>query len=341
MEPLTYISPENPREPEPPRYSYKRILFFVAIALVFIILGSTKNHSISISNPFNNNDDGGIALPFQTPDPDYDMPAKESDRIDILIMGIRGENDVDADTGGPLLTDSIQLFSYSKTTGKSSLVSIPRDLYVTIHDNKKDKINSAYEYGLSHSSNSLKFIKEKISQITGVYVDQVVVFDFSSFQEIVDALGGVDVTLAVPFSESQQWGYAFSLPAGVNHLDGKNALYYARSRYSSSDFDRSRRQQQIIFAIKDKLLQLNFLSDPVKSFSILNLIRNDIKTDIGIWNIKQTLDLANEVKVDQIKRSVISTENFLIEGKENGSYVLTPKTGNFGEIKKFFQDILK
>lgn len=337
MEPISYTPPEILEAPKP-RYSLKRVSVLVGIALVFILLGS-KQRNISIINPFSHNGDG-TALPVQTPDPDYDTPVKESDRIDILIMGIRGENDPDADTGGPLLTDSIQLFSYSKTTGKSSLVSLPRDLYVTIHNNKKDKLNSAYEYGLSHSSNSLKFIKEKISQISGVYVDQVVIFDFSSFQEIVDALGGVDVTLTAPFSESQQWGYAFSLPAGPNHLDGKTALYYARSRYSSNDFDRSRRQQQIIFAIKDKLLQLNFLSDPVKSFSILNLIRNDIKTDIGIWDIKQSMDLANQVKVDQIKRSVISTENFLIDSKENGAYILTPKSGNFKDIKKFFQDIL-
>jgi len=319
------------------RFRYLIVLAIIAGGLFYL---SAIAHQIDILNPFRANDGINI-LPVATPDPDYTMPAKDSNRLDILILGIRGENDPDAKDGGPLLTDSIQVFSYDKTTKKSSLISIPRDLFVTIHDQKKEKINSAYEYGLSHSSNSLQFIKDEISKITGVYIDNVVVFDFSAFKEIIDTLGGVDITLTAPFSEAQQWGASFSLPMGVNHLDGQTALYYARSRYSSSDFDRSRRQQQIMFAIKDKLLKLNFFSDPVKSFSVLTLIRNDIKTDIGIWNISEMLNLANQVKFDQIKRSVISTDNLLVESKNNGAYILLPKNGTLAEIKKFFQDSLK
>lgn len=317
-----------------------RYFLMISVIAAGLFYLSAINHQIDILNPFTNRD-STQPLPVMTPDPDYAMPDKESNRLDILVLGIRGANDPEATNGGPLLTDSMQVFSYDKVTKKSSLISIPRDLFVTIHDQKKDKINSAYEYGLSHSPNSLKFIKDKISQISGVYIDQVVVFDFSSFKEIVDALGGVDVTLTVPFSESQQWGASFSLPVGVNHLDGQNALYYARSRYSSSDFDRSRRQQQIMFAIKDKLLKLNFLNDPVKSFSILTLIRNDVKTDIGVWNFSELLDLVNKVKFDQIKKSVISTDNLLIESKDNGAYILLPKSGTFADIKQLFQNNLK
>jgi len=329
---------------EPIQPSFKNRLYRLRYIIVLVVIAgglfylSAVAHQIDILNPFSTNNTH--LLPITTPNPDYVLPAEDSNRLDILILGIRGADDPDATNGGPLLTDSIQVFSYDKTTKKSSLISIPRDLFVIIHDQKKDKINSAYEYGLSHSSNGLQFIKEKFSQITGVYIDQVVVFDFTSFKEIVDALGGVDVTLTAPFSEAQQWGASFSLPMGINHLDGQTALYYARSRYSSSDFDRSRRQQQIMFAIKDKLLQLNFLSDPVKSFSILTLVRNDIKTDIGIWNISELLSMANQVKMDQIKKSVISTNNLLIESKDNGAYILLPKEGTLADIKKLFQDSL-
>lgn len=320
-------------------YKIRYVVILIIILAGLFYLNATQ-YQINIFNPFATRDDIQ-PLPVITPDPDYAMPVKESNRLDILILGIRGENDPDAITGGALLTDSIQIFSYDKTTNKSSLISVPRDLFVTIHDQKKDKINSAYEYGLSHKSNGLQFIKDKFSQITGVYIDQVIVFDFSSFKEIVDELGGIDVTLTVPFTETQQWGASFSLPAGLNHLDGQSALYYARSRYTSNDFDRSRRQQQIIFAIKDKLLQLDFLSNPVKSFSILTLVRNDIKTDIGVWDINEMLNLANQIKLDQIKHSVISTQNLLIEGRDNGAYILLPKEGTFAGIKQLFQDSLK
>lgn len=335
------LYPENNPPSRRNRFLRGRFLFTLVAGLILIsglvYLGAMK-HTIAINNPFVR---GASPAPSPTPDPDYLMPEKESDRLDVLILGIRGENDPNADTGGPLLTDSIQVFSYDKTTKKSSLISLPRDLFVKLSDTKTDKVNTVYEYGVSHSPDALKFTKEKFSEITGVYVDQVVVFDFSSFKDIVDALGGIDVTLATPFKESEQWGYSFSLPAGKNHLDGQSALYYARSRYSSNDFDRSRRQQEIIFAIKDKLLQLNFFADPVKSFSVLNLIRNDIRTDIGVWDIKQFLDLANEVKFDQMKRFVVSTDNLLMESRDHGAYILLPKTGNFGDVKQFFQSSLK
>lgn len=330
MEPMTYKD----------RLYRMRYLIIIAVIATGLFYLSAIAHQIDILNPFASRDSTHL-LPVYTPDPDYAMPAKDPNRLDILILGIRGADDPDAANGGPLLTDSIQIFSYDKTSKKSSLISIPRDLWVTVHDQQKDKINAVYEYGYYHSSNYLRFVEDKFSEITGVYIDQVVVFDFSSFKEIVDALGGIDVTLTVPFSETQQWGASFSLPIGLNHLDGQNALYYARSRYSSSDFDRSRRQQQIIFAIKDKLLKLNFISDPLKSFSILNLIRSDVKTDIGVWNINELLNLANQVKFDQIKHTVISMDNLVVESKDNGAYILLPKDGTLAGIKQFFQDNIK
>ncbi|OGN16774.1 MAG: hypothetical protein A3C88_00195 [Candidatus Yanofskybacteria bacterium RIFCSPHIGHO2_02_FULL_50_12] len=281
------------------------------------------------------------ATPTGTPDADYTIPKDNPDRLDVLILGIRGENDPNAETGGALLTDSIQILSYDQTTKKSAIISIPRDLYITVTDGKKEKINAAYEYGAYHSPNGLRFIQDRMSRVTGVYIDKVVIFDFSSFKTIIDALGGIDVVLEKPFTETQQWGYEFSLPAGKNHLNGQSALYYARSRYSTSDFDRSRRQQQIMFAIKEKLVALDFFADPVKSFSIMNLIRSNIKTDVGVWDLKQFLNLASETDFVSLKRYVISDENLLkVDKGPQNSYILVPKTGNLTEVKKIFQEII-
>ena len=315
-----------------------KIASFVVLASLFIWLGSMDN-DIGVSNPIANFWQN-VTGPAATPDPDYVMPVKEKDRVDVLVLSVRGEDEVDSADAGPLLTDSIQIFSYSKTSSAASIVSLPRDLYVMTANDKKEKLNAVYEYGYYHSNNSLQFIKNRISQITGVYIDYVIVFDFASFKEIVDTLGGVDITLAKPFTETQQWGYSFSLPAGPNHLDGQTALYYARSRYSSSDFDRSQRQQQIMFAIKDKLVQLDFTSDPVKAFSILNLVRKDVKTDIGLVDAKLFIDISHAVDLAKIKRSVISTDNLLYESRVDNSYVLLPKGDNFNQIKAFFQTVL-
>ena len=275
-------------------------------------------------------------------DPDYLMPLEEKDRFDVLILGVRGENDPDAKDGGALLTDTIIVFSFDRSTKKSSLVSIPRDFYVKIDKNKKEKINSAYEYGYYHKDGGINYSKNLVSKISGVYIDKAVVIDFSSFEKIVDQVGGIDLVLAKPFEEKQQWSYEFFLPAGPNHLNGKDALYYARSRFSSNDFDRARRQQEVILALKNKLTNLNFLSDPVKTLGTLSTVISNIKTDINIWNTKELLNLSKELNsTEKIKKHVFTTDNMVYESRVNEAYILLPKGDNFVQIKQLFQDILK
>jgi len=311
----------------------------ILLGIVLLIWLTSFNHTINVENL---GFWGNLTQPAPTPDNSYTMPEKEADRLDVLILGIRGKDDPDATDGGPLLTDSIEILSYNKKTNAASLVSLPRDLQVLVQDDRLDKLNTVYEYGYYHSSDPIAFVKNKISQITGVYIDKMVVINFSSFKEIVDSLGGVDITLAKPFDENKQWGYEFHLPAGLNHLDGQQALYYARSRYSSTDFDRSQRQQQIMLAIKDKLVNLNLMSDPVKTFNIFNAIRKDIVTDIGIFDINQFLSLAKQVDFNKVKKYVISTDNLVHEARDtNNSYILLPNVAEFKEIKDEFQLILK
>lgn len=279
-------------------------------------------------------------------DPDYTMPKPEDDRWDLLVLGIRGEESEDADEAGALLTDTMMVISYNKKTGRTSMVSIPRDLYVRIYGEKKDKINSAYEIGILRQ-NGIGFTKKLLSRITGVYIDSALVLDFSSFKKIVDDLGGIEITLDKPFSEKQQWGYEFSLPAGINHLDGENILYYVRSRFSSSDFDRAQRQQKVIMAVKDRVMTLNLLSDPVKTLSILNTIRSNIETDLNIWDAGSLLNLSKQFNEadGKVKRYVITTENLVYESHiqtdVGNLYVLLPNGDNFLQTKQLFQDILK
>ncbi len=322
---------------------WRSVLFLV---LALIAVGYTSLRLGSASNKVEVDNDQNFWSKLSTifiekkeePDPNYIMPKEEKDRLDILILGIRGDDDPDAKEAGAHLTDTIMVFSYDKITGKSSVVSIPRDLYVKIYK-KQEKINAAYSEGLARNE-GLEFSKRLISQITGVYMDHAIVIDFSSFEKIIDAVDGIDITLAKPFAEKNQWGYEFNLPAGKNHLNGKDALYYARSRFSTNDFDRARRQQEIIFALKDKLLAINLFSDPLKALEIFKTFRSNLQTDIGLWDIKTLIDLADKTS-GNIKHHVISIENLVYESNINGSYVLLPKGDNFNGIKQLFQDILK
>ena len=336
---------------------YIGVVFLVILTTLFMfgmIKFSIGSHEIDVANEegtlwqkvANLFTISGEKEPTIDDDPDYIMPEDDKGRWDILLLGIRGEDDEDADEAGALLTDTIMVLSYDKTTKKTSLVSIPRDLYIRIYGTKKDKINSAYEIGVLRK-NGLGFTKKLISRITGVYLDNIVVLDFSSFKQVIDDLGGVDITLEQPFTETQQWGYEFTLPKGENRLDGQTALYYVRSRFSSSDFDRAQRQQKIIMATKDKVLQLNLLADPIRTLTILNTIRKNISTDLNIWDVGGLLELSKEFESagEKTKRFVITTENLVyethIQTDTGNLYVLLPNGDNLQGIKQLFQEILQ
>ncbi|MGD0977181.1 MAG: LCP family protein [Minisyncoccia bacterium] len=347
------ISPQNLNElPETAKKRwFKRPLFFallvalIAIGLFFYQFGSAYNSMVvsksgflqSIINAITGQKNDGQK---QYTDNAFPMPSPEADRLDVLILGIHGDTAEQITNEGGLLTDTMQLVSIDRKTNEASMVSIPRDLYINMLG-VNGKINEVYERGLANGD-SMGLVKNVVSRITGVYVDKVVVFDFGAFQKIVDTIGGIDITLEQPFDEPTQWGYDFHLPAGPDHLDGQSALYYVRSRFSTSDFDRSRRQQDVVKAIKIKASQEGYLSNPIKINEMLNLIKGDIKTDFQIWDISDLAKLATHFTSDsQIKDYVIDTTNLLYESKDPvGAYILLPKGDNYDGIHKMFQDIL-
>ncbi len=351
---MVYLNDQHnfiqPNFNEKPKFNKKRpgvIVLILFLAVLGYFLGG-KSNTIEVQNgstPFWQKV-AGIFNSFSEPvDPDYVMPTHDDNRLNVLALGMEGFDDLNSNIGGPLLTDSMMLFSYDKTTNKASVISIPRDIYVKVDlDTKKmGKLNEVYEYGYYHKKGGgINYVKEMLSRITGVYIDKTVIIDFTAFKRLIDQVGGIDITLAQPFEENKQWSYKFYLPAGLNHLDGEQALYYARSRFSSSDFDRARRQQEILFALKNKLAKLNFWSDPIKAVLILNTVSSNITTDFNIWDTKSLLSLAKNVSSSNIKKYSITTDNLLYESRDSsGSYILLPKGDNFTQIKQLFQDSLK
>lgn len=317
----------------------------MVVGYIFFNLGGWR-HSISVENPTWWQKIGHILTSSITKmDKEnteeklnalFPMPSFEADRLDILILGIRGVNDPD----GGLLSDSIMLFSFDQNTKKTVLLSLPRDLYVAMPGLITGKINEVYEVGLAQK-NSLDFTKRVFSRLTGLYVDQVVVFDFQSFQSIVDTLGGIDVNLKHPFTEKTQWGYEFSLPAGLNHLNGPTALYYVRSRYSTSDFDRARRQQEIIVAIKNKVFSLQLLKKPSQITVLIGHLKNNITTDLNIWDAPTLLSLAPSLDSTTLITKTLSTDNLLVQTIQNEIYILLPQNNDWTTFRAYFQDILR
>lgn len=291
----------------------------------------------------------------------------EKDRIDILVVGIRGYDGKSEWGNGEWLADTIILSSFHTLTKQTSIVSIPRDLYVDIPKHGKDKINSAYAIGQTRNPDGggLQLMKIIVSSVTGVYVDHAVSIDFQGFQKTIDQLGGVTIYRDTPFVEAKQWlqdgregkrywgfnegtttteaGWEFYVPRGTNLMNSEEALYYARSRYSSSDFDRMRRQQELVNAVKSKALSLGVLANPVKIFNILGTLEHNVRTDMSLMEMKDLIGLIQEARIHDFKKLVLdSSENgLLIEDKINGMYVLLPKTGDYLEIQKLVKEIVQ
>lgn len=270
-------------------------------------------------------------------------PVKKENQTNILILGIRGEDDL---KHGGLLTDTILIMSVNKISGKTALVSIPRDLFIRMPGYKKtyDKVNSAYALGLKRGYGAgLDYAKKVFSLISGVELDYAVVVDFKAFESVVDELGGIDVFLENEFREDKQWGGEFHLPAGANHLDGQTALYYARSRFSTSDFDRARRQKQIISAIKEKAASLGVLGNPLKIIGVLTALNKNIRTDIGVWQINEFASLYSRIDMDGVTHKIFDTspQGLLYSTYVNGAYILLPIGGNFDRIREAVRQVIQ
>jgi anionic cell wall polymer biosynthesis LytR-Cps2A-Psr (LCP) family protein len=283
------------------------------------------------------------------------LPEKDPDRINILLLGIRGLEDPGE---GKLLSDAMILLSIKKSTGQIALISIPRDLYVEIAGmKKKGRINFAYAHG------GLECAKRTVAYLTDLYIDYAISANFKAFEEVIDTLGGVTIYLEHPFEESFQWAregweeneywlkkeiegeekWVFHIPAGQNTLDGKTALYYVRSRFSSSDFDRMRRQQRVLMAVKDKALSLGVLTNPVKIYELLDIVGKNIRTDMTLADIKELINLASSLDIQQIRKKVFDTtpEGLLYQTHIDGEYVLLPVGDNFDKIQEVCKNIFE
>lgn len=284
---------------------------------------------------------------------------KNDNQINILMLGIRGKDD----QYGGLLADGIMLLLLDKNKKEVAMISIPRDLYVEMpdlkNDDRKEKINFANAYGETKQRGAgLLLTKALVSNIMGIKIDYTISVDFNAFKEIVDWVGGIKIARSTPFNEHLQWlgegkegklywkkdgsGWTFYIPVGENFLDGEAALYYARSRFSTSDFDRSRRQQEILSAIKDKAVALNILGNPRKILDMFDILKRNIQTDMSLGDIKNLISLANDFVNAKIKNVVIdSSENGLLFESHNkrGGFILLPKSGNWSAIQNLVENV--
>lgn len=202
--------------------------------------------------------------------------------VNVLLVG------QDSRDGKRERSDTMILFSINKNSSQLTMVSLMRDLYVQIPGYGGRKLNAAYQYG------GFDLLDQTISENFGVVVDYNVEVDFTGFKDIVDSLGGVDVELTQEEADYLRGGGAaythgrtYEVEAGVNHLDGRAALDYARARHveGAADFGRTQRQRKLLKIIYDDLKGASWL----KLLGVYDSVADNITTDM---NNTQILSIA-------------------------------------------------
>jgi LCP family protein required for cell wall assembly len=279
------------------------------------------------------------------------IPISLADKKDVLATNVLVLGRPGAGYSGQKLTDTIILAHLIPNQERAVLISLPRDLLVRIPGQEAlTKINSLY------ARCGIECLKEKIQEITGLFIDHHVIVDLAVVKEVIEVIDGLNVyvpqDIQDPYFPGPNYSYqAFNLSAGWRYLDGETTLKYVRTRYTSpnGDFDRMARQQQIIQLIKQKVLSLNPLWDFPTYLKIFNSLNDHIETDLSLLKIKSLWQTAKDIGADKIVSLVIDKKetNLLVGGQlmfgEQRASVVYPKEGqgNYGEIKEYIKEAIK
>jgi LCP family protein required for cell wall assembly len=179
------------------------------------------------------------------------------ERVNVLVLGL----DRRPGEGNAVRADTVMVVTADPGAPHLGLLSIPRDLYLPIPGQGENRINTAHVFGeLDHPGGGPERTAAAVAQNFGVRVDGWIRVDFEGFVAVVDALGGITIdvpqTLIDEAYPTEDYGtMVVTIPAGVQQMDGETALQYARSRHSSSDFDRAARQGAVIEAMIGRMAQ--------------------------------------------------------------------------------------
>ncbi|MFN8410774.1 MAG: LCP family protein [Anaerolineales bacterium] len=212
-----------------------------------------------------------------------------NETINFLLIGS------DKRPGSSYRTDTLVIAVIWPKEGQVSLISIPRDLWIYIPTVGMQRINTAYQSGEleGYAGGGPGLLKDTISYNLGIRIDHTAMVDFDGFRRIVDTLGGVDLPVSCAYTDwrlidpsydpenDANW-WLYTVGPGQIHMDGDLALWYARSRMKSSDFDRGRRQQEVLRSIFQKALQTGTFS---KIPQLYNDFSSTIITDLGLTDL--------------------------------------------------------
>ena len=247
--------------------------------------------------------------------PELVMPQWDgASRINIAFFGLRG----DKEDGCPTCTDTIMVLTVDPVTKTAGMLSIPRDMWVNIPGAGYGRINTAWAIGENAKlpGGGPALAMQTVSQFIGVPIHYYVQVDFGTFVSFINLIGGIDVYVEermVLDPEGEGADHFVLKPGDYRHLTGKRALAYARCRHESQgctggDVGRAKRQQQVILAIRDKVLEgETFTSLLSQAPQLYAEFSSGIHTNMSLEDAIQLAVLARDIHVEEIKQGVIDT----------------------------------
>ncbi|MGH2380835.1 MAG: LCP family protein [Candidatus Limnocylindria bacterium] len=274
-----------------------------------------------------------------------------SERVNVLMVGYGG-----GDHEGAYLADSIQVLSIDPTTDTTTTVPIPRDLWIEGIGafSQNGKVNEVYAAGHASADGEEhdrldeagELMAEVLTEVTGLEIDHWLAIDFAGFREMVDAVGGVTVENPVAFDyttiedlhQAGRWDMG-GFPAGEIHLDGDEALAYARARYTSvvaesTDFARSVRQARILGALREEMGS-GGIGSILPGLGLMDAMEQRVRTDLSAIDL---FLLSSHLSSD---RRVELTEDVALTATTNtiGQYILVPSgwagPGDYGGLQRY------
>ena len=274
----------------------------------------------------------GNATPPPTAIPPPTSPFQfDPEVVNILLLG----SDQRSAAGG-FRTDVLILLSVHPSQRAAAMISIPRDLYVYLPGYSMQRINTAFQLGesLSYPGGGPGMLADTVRYNLGLTVHHFVRVEMDGFRRIIDTLGGVDVNVACSYRDWRlkdpamnpnvvaNW-QLYTVPRGVVHMDGDYALWYARSRQRSSDFDRSRRQHEVLRAAYRQSMQLNLLPNLPDLYAEL---RDSFTTDFALSDLLELAPLAARIDLSKVQSRFIGRDQVISwRVPTSGAQVLIPR----------------
>lgn len=282
----------------------------------------------------------GITIPF-TAGPESSLALlpdwKGTERINVLLLGL-DQRDHERDAGVPTRTDTVIVVSIDPVQKAATMISFPRDLWVSIPGGGEDRINAVYRYGEFRrvEGGGTALLARTLDHNFGIRPTYYATIDFRGFQEIVNTLGGVLVDVPRPLRDDEYPTDTYGIERiyfnpGPQVMDGATALKYARTRHSDSDFGRMARQQQILFAVRDRALRLNMIP---RLPGLVDQAARTVNTNFSPGELLSLAKLATEIESAAMGSLVIDHKLATsFQGIEGASLLLPRKD----EIRRAIQ----